>query len=151
MTHAGLRLEALMTEYRGIRQIWRRQWLLLGLMLVLLMLGHDALMASEALTAPRDMGVIAQHVPIDSGHEDGRPAHHDSMPLPQHPEQCGVSIVALIRTSDTTLGFAYGAVLDVLVTVADAPAHRWNQIAAAWEEPHWPPCMLRALTQVYRI
>lgn len=139
-----------MTEYRATQQTWRRQWPLLGLLLVVLMLGHDALMASEAIAAPHEADAVAAHTPVSSGGEDVLPAHHDAPPLPQHPEQCSVGFVALSRSADDAAGIAHLPLPVALVMIAVGPAPVWVR-DAAWEEPHWPPGTLRALTQVFRI
>ena len=138
-----------MTEYRGTQQTWRR-WLRLGLLLVVLMLGHDALMASEALAAPHEVGAAAAHAPVSSRREDVLPAHHDAPSPAQHPEQCSVGFVALSRGADDAAGMAHPPLPVALVMVAVGPAPVWVR-DAAWEEPHWPPDTLRALTQVFRI
>jgi hypothetical protein len=149
MKHAGSWLEAHMTGYWGPRQR-RRRWPLLGLLLVALMLGHDALMASEALEAPHEAGAVAAHAPVSSGREDVLPAHHEEPPLPRHPEQCSVGFVALSRGVDDAAGMAHPRLPVALTMVAVRPAPVWVR-GAAWEEPHWPPGTLRALTQVFRI
>lgn len=153
MKHAGFWMEALMTEHRGTRQTWRRRWPLLGLVLVLLMLGHDTLMASEALAATQGPDAGAYHAPVSPvspGQEHVLPAHHDAPPGLPHPEQCSVGFVALVRSANDTAGIADTPLPVALVAAVAAPASAWSH-AAAWEEPHWPPGTLRALTQVYRI
>lgn len=139
-----------MTEQRGARQTRMRQWPLLSLLLVVLMLGHDALMASEALAARHETGPVASHGSVFSGREDVLPSHHDAPPLPRHPEQCNVGIVAMSRSANETAGTAHLRLPVSLVMVAVVPAPVWVR-DAVWEEPHWPPGTLRALTQVFRI
>lgn len=139
-----------MTEYRATQQTWRRRWPLLGLLLAVLMLGHDALMASEALAPSHEADAVAAHTPVSSGGEDVLPAPNDAPPLPQHPEQCSVGLVALNRSVDDAAGTAHPSLPVALVMVAVVPAPVWVR-DAAWEEPHWPPGTLRAMTQVFRI
>jgi hypothetical protein len=150
MTYARTWLEGLMTEHRGSRQTWRRRWPLMGLMLVLLMLGHDALMASEAVAATQGPEAGVHHAPVSPGHEHVLPADHDAPSKPPHPEQCSVGFVALIRSANDKVEMADVSLPVALIAVEAAPASVLDR-AAAWEEPHWPPGTLRALTQVYRI
>ena len=139
-----------MTEHRGAQQARMWRWPLLGLLLVVLMLGHDALMASEALAAPHETGAVASHGSSLSGREEMLPSHSDAPPMPRHPEQCSVGFVALSRGADDAAGMANLRLPVSLVMVAVVPAPGWVRVAV-WEEPHWPPGTLRALTQVFRI
>lgn len=153
MKRAGFRLEALMIEHRRTRQTWRRRLSLLGLMLVLLMLGHDALMASEALAATQGQQPGAHHAsvsPVNSGHEHVLPADHNAPSTPPHPDQCSVGFVALVRGANEAPALAHLPLPVAMVAAVAAPVSALGH-TPVWKEPHWPPGTLRALTQVYRI
>lgn len=142
-----------MTEHGGTWRTWRQRWPLLGLMMVLLMLGHDALMASEALAAAQAPGMTAHHAPVspvNPGHEHVLPVDHDAPPTPPHPEQCSVGFVALVRNANDAADTMDVPLPMALVEAVAASASILDH-AAAWEETHWLPGTLRALTQVYRI
>lgn len=138
-----------MTTRSGTRQGRRWQWPLLGFLLIVLMLGHDALMAADALVAPHRGEATHHPAQGNSVRDDVRPAHHDPDSLPAHPDQCSVSIEALVRNPDDAAHMAQYPRPVAQATVKVARAPRWNW--AAWQEPHWPPGRLRAVTQVYRI
>ena len=150
MMRVGCRRETSVTQGRNT---WRkRRWPLWGVLLVLLMLGHDALMASQALAASHEGGVMAHHALTSPAGEHDRPGPHDPAPLAPHPEQCSVGIVALVRSPDdaSASGAAHLALPAALVTVICLPAPPGDR-AATWVEPHWPPGTQRALWQVYRL
>lgn len=127
-----------------------RHWLRLGLLLVVVFLGHDVLMALEARAAPHSI-VEAMHDGA-SAHAtpDTHTAPHAASPQSEHPGQCGVGTTALPRGLA-----AFPHVVQVLLPVdwsLDGIAALTQQRAAlVWEEPHWPPGTQRALWQVYRI
>ena len=152
MMRAGCWRETPVTQGRETRRKRRWRWPLWGVLLVLLMLGHDALMASQALAAPHQDRVMAHHAPTSPAGEHARPGPHDPAPLAPHPEQCSVGIVALVRNPDDASGSgAADLVLPAaLVTAICLPASPGDR-AATWVEPHWPPGTQRALWQVYRL
>lgn len=152
MNHAGFRLEVHMTACWRTQRGRRWPWPLLGLLLVVLMLGHDALMAVEAMAGPHGAGATVHHGGSGSAQDDALSSHRDPAPLPAHPEQCSVSMEAVVRSPDASrmaqLPLPATQVMPVIITLERAPG--WDR-AATWQEPHWPPGRLRAVTQVYRI
>ncbi len=125
----------------GGEQITRRpHWPLLGLLLVVLLLGHDALMASHAVAAP--------HLSTGTRYHETTPSE---LPGSGHPENCGVvGQVAIPRSGDDLPGAEQVKLIiagfSALIILSACPTGHF-----VWEEPHWPPGTLRALFQVYRI
>ena len=104
MMRVGCRRETSVTQGRNTRWKRRWRWPLWGVLLVLLMLGHDALMASQALAAPHQDRATAHHAPTSPAGAHARPGPHDPAPLAPHPDQCSVGIVALVRNPDDASG-----------------------------------------------
>jgi hypothetical protein len=131
------------------KQTWRRRWPLLGVLLIGLFLGHDALMAFEAMAAPRMVAAASHHAARSLTIEAVATAPHDSAPAPKHPENCSVGLSALPRSGhDASVDQALSAVDHITASSAPPPGY---VAAFAWQEPHRPPGRLRALVQVYRI
>lgn len=139
-----------MNRYRDKQTSASGHWLRIGLLLVVLFLSHDVLMALESVvTTPASATAMHHDVPLYASQTAHVPSHA-AAPASEHPEQCGVGASALPRGLA-----AFPHVARVL------PAASWNLVSAdsptqqcaalVWEEPHWPPGTLRALTQVYRI
>jgi len=138
-----------MNRDRGEQVGSRRPWPRLGLLLMALILGHDALMAMEAVAAPHGTGATMHHVADPHAAPDDTSPAHASVPAPQHPDNCGVGLSALPRSGEDA-GVDYTPSPIECVTASSAPP--LGDVAAfAWQEPHWPPGRLRALVQVYRM
>ena len=139
-----------MRWYRDEQTTSRTQWPLLGLLLVALFLGHDVLMAAEAVVTPHAAGGTRHHAANLPAVSNNTHAHLNSAPASGHPETCRIGQPAIPRSADDIDGadrmsLAIGGFL-----IAGPPA----QVTAGpfvWEEPHWPPGRLRAHFQVYRI
>lgn len=125
-------------------------WLPLGLLLVALFLGHDALMATEAVAAPHVADEETHHAARPHAPQQDTPGLPGSAPEPGHPEQCGIGLSALPRSSNDFPVFDEALPSGNWCTAFPAPAIGRRE-ALVWEEPHWPPGTLRALSQVYRI
>lgn len=149
MKRAGDRPEVTMSGHRG-EQTWRRPWPLLGLLLVALFLGHDALMASEALAAPHRLTGLRHHAAPLHTLPTGTFGPYGLTPESEHPELCGVGQPALTPSGGDGCGSGQAqpvaAVVRTLGHVSASPAGRF-----VWTEPHWPPGRRRALCQVYRL
>jgi hypothetical protein len=138
-----------MIRNRGEQPGKRRLWPLPGLLLVAFILGHDALMALEAVAPPREAAAASHHTahPLT---EDVAPVPHGSAPEPGHPDNCRVGHAALLRSGDDVAGVDQ-ALPPVDRVTAPSASSSGDAGAFAWEEPRWPPGTLRALIQVYRI
>ena len=127
----------------------RPPWPLLGLMLVVLVLIHDVLMASEALAAPHRLMARAQQTMASS-----MPREHlapsSSAPGPAHPENCQIGLSGILPTADDMAGDVQGAPVSAVFS-SITPLPTWRSGGFVWPEPHWPPGTQRALFQVYRI
>ena len=137
-----------MTWTSGKRRIRAWQRPVLGMLLVVSFLGHDLLMAAEAVAAPSPPAGTAHH-------GRGQPAAHVDMPARQHhepprehPENCRIGQSAVAQSANP---FARGN-QDLLISdgIVDIVIGAHDDGAFLWEEPHWPPSTLRALFQVYR-
>ena len=126
-----------------------RRWLAVGLLLVAVMLGHDALMA---LGAPHPAVALAasRHHAEHRGAADAA-APVASGPEPGHPGQCGVTFGADARPETGTGGSADPAPAGPPVAPAGPPVAAGPAAASVWEEPRWPPGVVRAFLQVYRV
>jgi hypothetical protein len=128
----------------------RRYWLHVGLLLVLLFLGHDLLMAVETAAAPVLGAETAHHAMPGHGTSDAFSAAEAGDREPAHPDDCGVVQLVALRTADDT---------DPIAAVSSALPWSVERIAvlahdgriAAWQEPGWAAGVRRALIQVYRI
>ncbi len=126
------------------RHLNRIRWLG-GLVLVLALLAHDALMASVAHATPESPRAF--HDIAASLHTADDVSHMvDHEPAPAHPQDCS-----------TTGGARPAAGLDwePADVPVDSDAHERpisvHSAARHWVEPLWPPGVRRALLQVYRI
>ena len=139
-----------MNRYRGRQASPSGRWLWLGLLLVVLLLSHDVLMALESVVTPHASAAAMHHGAPPYASQMAQVATHAAAPAPEHPEHCGIGTTALPRGLAT-----FPHVSQVLLPAAwslDGIASVTQQRAVlVWEEPHWPPGMLRALWQVYRI
>jgi hypothetical protein len=128
----------------------RRQprWLA-GILLTLILLGHDGIMATAAHAepAPTTQAHAQVHAPSE---QPATPAvaAADYSHQPGHPAACGVAGTA-VPTSAHRL-----ALTDVgetaKITAVDLNRTTSPSIGGA-DEPFWPPGTRRALLQVYRI
>ncbi len=127
-----------------------RTWPLLGLVLVASFLGHDLLMAAEAVAAPLLEGDTSRHGYGLHALSGDAPALQIHGSPSEHPENCRIGQPAVLRGGDAferehqdlvAPSDLVGAI--VVISVHDE--------AFLWEEPHWPPGTLRAFFQVYRI
>jgi hypothetical protein len=122
------------------------RWLA-GLLLTLLLLGHDGFMASATQAEPAPAKHTHEHAPA---HQPATTAIAipDDGPQPGHPSACGVGGTAAPASAHrldlTDLGETT-SVASVDVYLATQP---W---IGCWDEPFWPPGTHRALLQVYRI
>jgi hypothetical protein len=130
-----------------LSQQWNeaRWFILQGLVVVVVLLGHDLLMASVVSASPGAPGKTGPASLNRADETSGAPNHG---PSPTHPSTCdttGEAITVADLNRDTTV---MGMPVDPLDGVARAaPASG----AGRWMEPLWPPGTLRALLQVYRI
>ena len=132
-----------MAWHRGGQRMRRQERRVLGLLLVVMFLGHDAFMATEALAAPFPVAGAAHH---GSGpHTLASDALGSG-----HPGNCRIGQSAHPRSADELdrLGHLLTAV-DPFVAIGDLLESHAGSVV--WEEPQWPPGTLRALFQVYRI
>jgi hypothetical protein len=113
------------------------------MVLVLMLFGHDGLMATVAHAAPLSSLVTASH--------EHPPSHTPTVASgdeqPTHPFACGIGGEAVSSPSsppdfDLLVVVAIAA-MDVCA-LAQPTAHKWD-------EPVWPPGTFRAWIQVYRI
>ena len=127
----------------------RSSWPRLGLLIVLFVLGHDVLMASEARALPHQ-GTAPGHqmMPMPAPAEDVAPQH--SVPGPEHPENCQIGLSAMLTAVELLSGAHQGAPLNAVGTDLSLLL-TWRPGGFAWPAPHWPPGRLRALFQVYRL
>jgi hypothetical protein len=127
-----------MSKHGGEQTTRRPHWSLLGLLLVVLLLGHDILMASHAVAAPHPAAGTRSHGTTPS-----------ELPGSGHLENCGVWQVAVPRSGDDLPSpeqvKLVGGSFSALSLLSGCPSGH-----VVWEEPHWPPGTLRALFQVYR-
>jgi len=127
-----------------------RQWPLLGLLLVVSFLGHDLLMAGEAVSAPRaEVGSTHHRAGARVSRSDTHvPQTHE--PTPEHPDNCQIGQSAVARSDNAydNADLSLAAAPSVLDDAAVAAPHTG---ATLWEEPRWPPGTLRALFHEYRI
>ena len=133
------------------KQAGRSRWSVwLGLLLVVLLLGHDTLMAGETEAAPHSAPEMAPHAAPAHEPPDVQ-ASLSMVPLgSEHPEQCGVGGTALLRGSDELAHCAQAIPLDDWC-FAGAASPLGLRAMLVWVEPNWPPGTRRALWQVYRI
>lgn len=138
-----------MNRYRNKEGSPSGRWLQLGLLLVMLFVGHDVLMARASMASPH-VATEAVHLAVPShATRDARASPDDAAPETEHPEQCGVGTTALPPGLAT---FPHVAQVLTAGWCLDGAATPMTQRAAlVWEEPYWPPDTLRALWQVYRI
>jgi hypothetical protein len=138
-----------MTSDRGSQRIRGRQWPLFGLLLVTSFLGHDLLMAAYAIGASPSRAAW-DHGSASHSTEVGWFAlpRHESMP--EHLEHCRIGLSAALRGDDPfELADQVWVVSAGVVGAGIADVVRPNPLA--WEEPHWPPGIVRAFLHVYRI
>ena len=129
-----------------IRSAWSR----IGLLLVLLFLGHDLFMALESSAAPQPHIALVHHaspLQLPATHDA---APHDDASQPEHPAGCDVVRPAAPRAADEADRLdpspaAFSGAADSAVSLLRATT------ALGWEVPCWPPAAFRALIQVYRM
>lgn len=139
-----------MSWHRTKQTVGRAPSLFLSLLLVVLFLGHDVLMAAEAVAAPSEVASAVPHGSAAHAAAGDSPATHSQHPESEHPTDCGVGQSALPRSvNDLDQRVLDEAVVAFLLSPHASAAERAH--CAAWEEPHWPPGTLRAFFQVYRI
>ncbi len=139
-----------MSWHRGGQRMRRCQWPLLGLLLVAMFLGHDAVMAAESVAVPLHVAGTMQHGFDPHTLEDEPPALQSHAPESGHAETCRVGQSALLRSADEfDRGGHVLVVVDRVIDVIGPAGVGAGTVL--WEEPHWPPGILRALLQVYRI
>ena len=117
-----------------------------GLLLVVLLLGHDLLMCAVVYATPASPAVSSPATLHHSGKATAVPPGHEH--APKHPSLCGTTIEAVIASDpdrDTAIVAVHGAAVD-----HDA-CNRAAAGTSRWAEPLWPPGTLRAWLQVYRI
>jgi hypothetical protein len=139
-----------MSKYPGHATSIRPSWPLLGLLVVVLFFVHDALMAVETLAAPHTLMGGRDHAttPLMLLVETSSP--FGLGPASGHPENCGVGWLAVVPHGDDVPGA--GNVLPILDSLEVLPGISASPGGSfVWAEPHWPPGMLRALCQVYRL
>jgi hypothetical protein len=130
-----------MRDVRPNQIPWRSPNPLVGLLLVVLFLGHDTLMAAEALAMPRHAARM------EAG--DHHPLAVEGLPPAEHPDTCGIGQSAAVPTGQTLL-LALTPKVGMSFTTPLLPAACATS-NLVWEEPHWPPGRLRSLIQVYRM
>jgi hypothetical protein len=135
---------------RGRQRVGLWRWPFLGLLLVASFLGHDLLMAMEAVAAPVPAGGRAHHGSEPHAADADSPAWQDHGSTPEHPENCRIGQSAVVRGADPFERADQDLGAPVGVVGAFASAHG-SDGAFVSEEPCWPPGTLRALFQVYRI
>jgi hypothetical protein len=123
-----------MHGHHGKQPMRRPGWSLLALLLVALFLGHDSVMAAEAMAMPRHDGMVTPQ----------------GSPAPGHPANCGVSQPALPRSGAHAAAATSDCTALLSVPILRLPADE-ARAADVWEEPRWPPGTRRALCQVYRL
>ncbi|MBA3450945.1 MAG: hypothetical protein H0T18_07020 [Chloroflexia bacterium] len=130
------------------RQQKRILWLG-GLMVVLALLLHDALMASSADTAPVVQTAISLHQHASVHQAIGIGGDHSGDDhAPAHPRDCGTTGTAVPSTGNQLDNSDLE--LPAIFTPGNLCAST-HAAASCWSEPFWPPCTLQALFQVYRI
>ena len=128
----------------------RRPWPWLGLLLVLLFLGHDLLMAFEASAAPAHESGTARHATNGHGLSHPSPGVVSGDREEHHPDGCGVGQLAAPRIANETGRSA--AIPNASPWGVESPGLRaYDEWPALWQEPGWPAAIQRALIQVYRI
>lgn len=138
-------------SWRGTKQIFgRTPSLLLSLLLVVLFLGHDVFMATEAVATPSAIASAVPHGSAVHAAAGDSLAPHSQHPESEHPTDCGVGQTALPRSAHDLEQRVLGQAVVDLPPSSHAPAAVRTH-GAVWQEPHWPPGTRRALFQVYRI
>lgn len=125
---------------------WHPRWLA-GLLLTLVLLGHDGFMASAAHAEPTPAAQAHAHAPA---HQPATfvVASPDDSHQPEHPTACGVGGTAVPTAGhrlDLVALSEVGRVASVDLTLTTPPPIGYA------DEPFWPPGTRRALLQVYRI
>ena len=120
-----------------------------GLLIVLVLLGHDLLMASHAPVAAMAPAtdVLHQHGPAQPMVDVMTALPHGHQESP-HPSVCGAGGTALFPAI-----YQLGTP-DLNPAAAISPSQFPTSALARtllWQEPRWPPGTRRALLQVYRI
>jgi hypothetical protein len=139
-----------MSWQRGEQTLSTYPWPLIGVLLVALFLGHDMVMTSEAVAAPRHATSVSHRISRPYTHIDATTPSHSSNPDPAHPLHCSIGLSAIPPNGNEADPADRGHAAVAGVTVTSAPASGRQQ-PVAWKEPHWPPGTLRAIFQVYRI
>jgi hypothetical protein len=139
-----------MARHDGKQSRSGQQQILVGLLLVALFLGHDALMATQARAAPHHVSAGMHDAAGSEAFQGDGPAPLGQTPEPAHPANCGIGQRAVLRGSDTTdAADAQEPAITGLLLTGTPPLGTAGSFA--WKEPHWPTGALRALFQVYRI
>lgn len=126
------------------------RWPLVGMLLMLVLFGHDALMASEAeagqLVLPGTLAIDTRDHTADRAVQEGGASSAPDQHHPHPDTDCGVNAnVATFQGS----GFST-QVMAPAVAVADLPVSAGTGASTA-SEPITPPSVRRALLQVYLI
>lgn len=127
-----------------------RRWPLVGMLLMLVLFGHDALMAREADAGqpvlPGILAIDTRDHATDGAVEKGSTSSTPDQHLSHLDTDCGVNAnIATLQGS----GFSTQFVLPAVV-VADLPVAPGSD-AGTTLEPVTPPSVRRALLQVYLI
>lgn len=138
-----------MNQHRNKEGNPSERWLQLGLLLVMLFVGHDVLMTRESMASPRVATEAVRLAVPSHATRDAHASSDDAAPEHEHPEQCGVGTTALPPGLATFPHVAQELPAGWCLDGAATPMPQ--RAALVWEEPHWPPDTLRALRQVYRI
>ncbi len=136
------------TRFRARRLQFARHWPAVGLLLVSMLVGHDALMTAEAghLAVP-GQGMVSQLYYDGQGALDHGSIRHPQDRHQSHPEKdCGVNANAGAFQGSR---FEIQIVLNVSVNSA-LPTLNEPRDGTVFE-PGSPPSVRRALLQVYRI
>jgi len=139
-----------MAGARGTQRIGGRQWPILGLLLVASFLGHDLLMAAEAVATPLSAAGATHHAPASPAPVAAAAVVQLHGETPEHPDNCRIGQSAVPRSGDACghVDRTEASAPGIVDTFAAPGVHAG---AFRWEEPHWPPGTLRALCQVYRL
>lgn len=131
---------------RGMRRPWKH----VGLLLILLLLGHDLLMATVSHAAPADRSTVEHHAGAPHRSAEHDAASQGNIPQPEHPMACGAGQTVARRAADELDPF--DRVVGTKTSISDsAGVLLWPTAVTEWRAPHWPPATMRSLLQVYRI
>lgn len=134
-----------MRQFRTMQQPWWPGCLLL----VLILIGHDGLMASEARAASTPHITQTAHDQVLAGSPEPIMVSSGDDEAPAgHPSACGVVGAAMQRAIDGSDTLDLGEVGAFVC----GDLSRKNQLTGdGSNEPFWPPGTRRALLQIFRI